>query len=68
LPGAAQAIRTLCRPPEGEKLKITVRDHTPMRRNFPQHGGQYALGAVLMISGAVCERLIGVEAAGRSLE
>jgi MFS family permease len=28
----------------------------------------YALGAVLMIGGAVCEHLIGVEAAGKSLE
>ncbi len=28
----------------------------------------YALGAALMIGGAICERLIGVEAAGRSLE
>ena len=30
--------------------------------------GGYALGAVLMIAGAVSERLIGVEAAGQSLE
>src|SRR4051794_3444962 len=28
----------------------------------------YALGAALMIAGAICEKLIGVEAAGRSLE
>jgi MFS family permease len=28
----------------------------------------YALGAVLMLGGAVCEHLIGVEAAGKSLE
>lgn len=28
----------------------------------------YALGAILMIGGAVCERWIGVEAAGKSLE
>jgi MFS family permease len=28
----------------------------------------YALGAVLMLAGAICERLIGVEAAGKSLE
>jgi MFS family permease len=30
--------------------------------------GGYALGAALMIGGAVCEHLIGVEAAGKSLE
>jgi len=30
--------------------------------------GGYALGAVLMLTGAVCEHLIGVEAAGKSLE
>jgi MFS family permease len=30
--------------------------------------GGYALGAVLMLAGALCERLIGVEAAGQSLE
>jgi hypothetical protein len=28
----------------------------------------YGLGAALMLSGAVCEKLIGVEAAGKSLE
>jgi MFS family permease len=28
----------------------------------------YALGAALMLAGAVCEKLIGVEAAGKSLE
>jgi len=28
----------------------------------------YGLGAVLMIAGAICEHLIGIEAAGRSLE
>ena len=30
--------------------------------------GGYALGAILMLSGALCEHLIGVEAAGKSLE
>lgn len=30
--------------------------------------GGYALGAVLMLAGAVCEGMIGVEAAGQSLE
>jgi MFS family permease len=30
--------------------------------------GGYALGSVLMLSGALCEHLIGVEAAGKSLE
>jgi MFS family permease len=28
----------------------------------------YLLGALLMLAGAVCEKLIGVEAAGQSLE
>jgi hypothetical protein len=28
----------------------------------------YTLGAILMMGGAVCEHLIGVEAAGKSLE
>jgi MFS family permease len=28
----------------------------------------YALGAALMIAGAICERIIGIEAAGKSLE
>ena len=30
--------------------------------------GGYALGAVLMLAGSLCEKLIGVEAAGQSLE
>jgi MFS family permease len=30
--------------------------------------GGYGLGAILMLSGALCEHLIGVEAAGKSLE
>jgi len=30
--------------------------------------GGYALGAALMLAGAVCEHFIGVEAAGKSLE
>jgi hypothetical protein len=31
-------------------------------------GAGYGLGAILMLGGALCEQLIGVEAAGKSLE